>query len=56
MGKGTASQPLRRRALECMVLMVTGVPANAFTININFTNKNALIKAYFSFENTKPYK
>ena len=43
-GKGTASQPLGRRALECTV---TGVPANAFTININSTNKNTLIKAYF---------
>ena len=27
---------------------VTGIPANAFTININSTNENTLIKANFS--------
>ena len=35
---------LERRALESTV---TEVPANAFTININFTNGNTLIKADF---------
>ena len=29
---------------------VTGIPAHAFTININSTNENTLIKANFSLE------
>ena len=32
---------------------VTRIPANAFTININSTNANTLIKANFSWERQK---
>ena len=35
---------------ESIRRIVIGIPANAFTININSTNENTLIKANFSWE------